>query len=459
MFSRNKSHWTIGQIVLLMLMVLSLTLNGWAAADPAPALAKKDKQEVIQKISELLNNNYIFPETAKKIEDVLKLKLKKGKYKTLDKVDDFAAQLTKDLREVSKDKHLWVRYDPDLVKRLKKLKENDRDPEVTKQMLKSAKRRNFGFQEVKILTGNIGYLDLRGFSGTEYAGPTAVAAMNFLANSDALIIDLRKNGGGSPEMIQLISSYLFNSEPVHLNNFYWRPEDKHTQTWTLPHVPGPRMPDVPVYVLTSNRTFSAAEEFSYNLQNLKRATLIGEITGGGAHPGGPKPINDQFAIGIPTGRAINPISKTNWEGTGVKPHIEVPQEKALTTAKLKALETLKESCKEEKDKSFYDWHIQGIKAELEPLTLDESILKSYAGSYGPRKIVFKDGKLYYKRDDRPLLEMTPVTQDLFAIQGYDWFRIQIVIQDGRANAIKGLYDNGQMDENSRDNEGENQSNK
>lgn len=450
MYSKIKSHWTIGRFLIITVMALSLTLNGWAAEKKTPALTKKDRQEVIQKASELLNKNYIFPETAKKIEEFLNKKLKKGKYKTFNTVDDFAAQLTKDLREVSKDKHLWIRHDPALVKRMRKLKENDKDPEVIKRMVKASKRRNFGFQEVKILAGNIGYLDLRGFSGTEHAGPTAVAAMNFLANCDALIIDLRKNGGGSPQMIQLISSYLFDSEPVHLNNFYWRPEDKHTQTWTLPHVPGKRIPEVPVYVLTSKRTFSAAEEFSYNLRNLKRGTLIGEVTGGGAHPGGPRPINDAFAIGIPTGRAINPITKTNWEGTGVKPHIEVPQEKALATAKLKALEKLKETCKDEKDKKWYAWHIQGIKGKVEPVKLEEATLKSYAGSFGPRKLIFKEGKLFYQREDRPLLELIPIAEGLFAVEGYDWFRLQVVLENGEVKALKGLYDNGQSDKNKKD---------
>jgi hypothetical protein len=447
-----KTGFPITRFLAVFLLVLGLALTGWAEEKKAPALTKKDKKEVIGKVSELLNKNYIFPETAKKIEDYLKKKLKKGQYKKLNDVDEFSRQLTEDLREVSKDKHLWVRHDPDMVKRLRKYEKNDRDPDVIKRMLRYSQRRNFGFQEVKILSGNIGYLDLRSFEGAEHGGATAVAAMNFLANCDALIIDLRRNGGGSPEMIQLISSYLFEGKSVHLNSFYWRPDDKHTQTWTLPHVPGKRIPDVPVYVLTSKRTFSAAEEFSYNLRNLKRGTLVGEVTGGGAHPGGPKVIDDHFCIGIPTGRAINPITKTNWEGVGVKPHIEVAQEKALATAKIKALEKLVEATKDEKDKKWYSWHIQGIKAELKPFKIDEATLKSYAGSFGPRKLIFKNGMLYYQREDRPLLEMTPMSKVLFSVEGYDWFRLKVIVEDGVVKVLQGLYDNGQSDKNVKDKE-------
>ena len=181
---------------------------------------------------------------------------------------------------------------------------------------------------------------MRGFSDVEYGGETAVAAMNFLSNADAIIIDLRNNGGGSPAMIQLISSYLFDSNPVHLNNFYWRPTDSNSQTWTLPHVSGTRSPDTPLYILTSSGTFSAAEEFSYNLKNLERATLIGETTGGGAHPGGSLIATERFMVWVPTGRAINPITNTNWEGSGVIPHIKTSAREALDKAYTIALEQL-----------------------------------------------------------------------------------------------------------------------
>jgi C-terminal processing protease CtpA/Prc len=187
---------------------------------------------------------------------------------------------------------------------------------------------------VAILPGNIGYLKLNGFVDAQIAGPTAVAAMNFLANADALIVDLRDNGGGSPSMIQLLSSYFFE-ERVHLNSFYIRRTDEWEEFWTHDQVQGPRMTEMPIFVLTSGRTFSAAEEFTYNLKNLERATIVGETTRGGAHPvtGSTIPF-DGFTIGmtIPYGRAVNPVTGTNWEGTGIDAHIEVPADDALDAA-------------------------------------------------------------------------------------------------------------------------------
>jgi C-terminal processing protease CtpA/Prc len=200
-------------------------------------------------------------------------------------------------------------------------------------------RGNCAFEKVEWLPSNIGYLKFNGFADPEICGPTVAAAMGFLANVDALIIDLRNNGGGSPEMVAYVCSYLF-TERTHLNDLYNRKEDKTTEFWTK-DVPGPRLAKQPVLVLTSKRTFSGAEEFTYNLKNLKRATIIGETTGGGAHPVSGHRIDDHFMIGVPDARAINPITKTNWEGTGVEPDIKVPASDALEVAKKMAAEQIR----------------------------------------------------------------------------------------------------------------------
>jgi C-terminal processing protease CtpA/Prc len=217
------------------------------------------------------------------------------------------------------------------------------DPVEAKRRQRFERLVNHGFDKVERLDGNVGYLEMRGFLSPDIGGDTAAAAMTFVADTDALIVDLRRNGGGEPSMVALVSSYLFDAKPVHLNDLWWRKDGATHQFWTLPHVPGRRFgPEKPVFVLTSKRTFSAAEEFAYNLKTLKRATLVGETTGGGAHPGGPRRLTDHFFIWVPRGRAINPITRTNWEGTGVKPDVEVPAALALETAHLLALrDTLK----------------------------------------------------------------------------------------------------------------------
>jgi len=227
---------------------------------------------------------------------------------------------------------------------------------------------NFGFEKVERLPGNVGYIDLRGFQPAQFGAETVVAAMNFLANTDALIIDLRRNGGGEPAMVALISSYLFGPEPVHLNDLYFRPDNSTRQWWTLPYVPGKRYGEKKeVYVLTSNRTFSAAEEFTYNLKNLKRATIVGETTGGGAHPGGPRRINEHFGIWVPSGRAINPITKTNWEGTGVKPDVDVPADQALKVAHIAALKKVLERVAEPERKNAISRAIASAEKELDEM--------------------------------------------------------------------------------------------
>jgi len=188
------------------------------------------------------------------------------------------------------------------------------------EVIRAHQRNNYGFYKVERLPGNVGYLDLRMFDNPRIpgAGAAAVSAMNFLANTQAVIFDLRRNGGGYPEMIQLLSTYLFDGE-AHLNDLYNRPTDFTQQYWILPWVPGPRMAQVPVNILTSEYTFSGAEEFSNNLKELKRATIVGQSTGGGAHPVDFNILNDLFILKVSIGRAINPVSKKNWEGTGVHP--------------------------------------------------------------------------------------------------------------------------------------------
>jgi hypothetical protein len=309
---------------------------------PDMTLDARTRAEVIEGVLKNLNDYYVFPDVAKKMEQAIRDRLQKKEYDQVTSARQFAMTLTDHLQQVSRDKHLRVQYSAQPIPR----RENRQEPtpEERERFAAAMRRNNFGFEKIERLPGNIGYLDLRGFVDTEFGSETAANAMSYLSNSDALIIDLRRNGGGSPAMVALISSYLFGAEPVHLNDLYWREGDSTHQWWTLPHVPGKRFGDKkPVYVLTSKRTFSAAEEFTYNLKNLKRATIIGETTGGGAHPGGGRRITEHFGMFIPSGRAINPISKTNWEGTGVKPDIDVAADLALKTAQVEALKRLSET--------------------------------------------------------------------------------------------------------------------
>jgi C-terminal processing protease CtpA/Prc len=198
---------------------------------------------------------------------------------------------------------------------------------------------NCTIETARILPHNVGYLKFNAFPDAAVCGKTMAAAMTSLNHSDAVIFDLRDNRGGYANMVALIATYLFD-RPTHLNDFYDRAKNSTEQSWTLPPVPGNRLTDKPIFVLTSSTTFSAAEGFAYDLKMLHRATLVGETTSGRGHMGMPRRIDDHFTIRIPGMRVINPISRTNWEGTGVEPDVEVKAADALATATMLAEKTL-----------------------------------------------------------------------------------------------------------------------
>lgn len=283
-----------------------------------------------------LNETYVFPETAKKMEEAVKAHQKKGDYDSITDGDDFAKRLTDDFQAVSHDQHLHVMFSP---APLPDMEAQRPDPKRQDEERKDLERVNCGFNKAEILEGNVGYLKFDFFADPGICGPTAVAAMNFLGNTDAIIFDLRENGGGDPKMVAFVSSYLF-AERTHLNDLWTRKGAITDQYWTLPYVPGKRLDGKPAFVLTSKNTFSGGEEFTYNLKTLKRATIVGETTGGGAHPVRGHRITEHFGIGVPFARAINPITQTNWEGTGVEPDVQVAAADALTTAQKLAAEKL-----------------------------------------------------------------------------------------------------------------------
>ena len=308
---------------------------GTSVSDLSFKIDAATRARVIDGAIAKLNQSYVYPETAKKMGEALRSQQKRGEYDAISDGNVFAAKLTDDLQEVSHDKHLRVNFDP---AKIPDRPENEtHTPDEVAQYHKQMERMNCGFEKVEHLSENIGYVKFDMFADPDVCGPTAIAAMNFLANVDAIIFDLRENGGGDPKMVALISTYLFD-EPTHLNDLWERKDNSTHQYWTLPYVPGKRLSGKLVYVLTSKDTFSGAEEFCYNLKNLKRATLVGETTGGGAHPVAGHRIDDHFMIGVPFARAINPISKTNWEGTGVEPDVKVIAADALTTAEKLARE-------------------------------------------------------------------------------------------------------------------------
>ena len=354
------------RLAVLCIFALSAVSVSFAQPEqPDLTIDAATRTQVIDTILKRLNESYVFPDIAKKMEASIHERVAKKEYDQITSAKQFATTLTNDLQAVSHDKHLRVRYSYETVP--------ERGPrqEPTAEEREQRKRdltwMNHGFGKVERLPGNIGYLEFFNFADEELGADTVAAAMNFINGTDALIIDMRKNGGGNPAMVALVCSYLFGPEPVHLNDLYWREGNRTEEFWTKKELPGKRYLNKDVYVLTSNRTFSGAEEFTYNLKNLKRATIIGETTGGGAHPGGGFRITEHFGMFVPMGRAISPITKTNWEDTGVTPDISVPADQALLVTRLMALKKSVTTVPDPDFKAGVEEEIQKLEKELAAL--------------------------------------------------------------------------------------------
>ena len=363
---KTTTSKVIFRLAILCSLALSYAIVSFAQPEqPDLTIDAATRTQVIDGILKRLNNSYVFPDVAKKMEQSIRERVGKKEYDQITSAKEFATKLTDDLQAVSHDKHLRVRYSFESIP--ERAPRQEPTAEEREQRKRALTWLNHGFGKVERLPGNIGYLEFFNFADEELGADTVAAAMNFVNGTDALIIDMRKNGGGNPAMVALVCSYLFGPEPVHLNDLYWREGNRTEEFWTKKELPGKRYLNKDVYVLTSNRTFSGAEEFTYNLKNLKRATIIGETTGGGAHPGGGFRITEHFGMFVPMGRAISPITKTNWEGTGVTPDISVPADQALLVARLMALKKSVTTVPDPDFKAGVEEEIQKLEKELAAL--------------------------------------------------------------------------------------------
>jgi hypothetical protein len=327
----------------LLITVFVLALGPAAAAQvpdrgPDTTIGAGTRARVIDGVLRRLREGYVFPEKAAEMARAVRERAQRGAYDRMVSAHNFADALTNDLRAVSRDQHLLVFY----LSRGVRDEVPDAEPSAEERRERSAfgRRVNYGLERVERLAGNVGYLEIRSFNfDAASVDSTLTAAMNFLASTDALIIDVRRNGGGEPEMVAAVCSYLLPPNRL-INKFYWRPQDRwdefRTKSVSGRHYGMTR----PVYVLTSDRTFSGAEEFAYDLQTQRRGEVVGDTTGGGAHPGGTRRVTEHFGVWVPSGRAVNPVTGTNWEGIGIQPDVPVAATDALRAAHLRALERL-----------------------------------------------------------------------------------------------------------------------
>jgi hypothetical protein len=289
------------------------------------ALDAAERTRVIDGAIAALKEYYLYPDVAGKMADALLQDKRSGNDNVETDGGAFAFSLTKLLRVISHDKHLEVIYNP--------FKLHQGPPEVVDNRVGHSQDRpdNCGITSTRILAGNVGYLKVDAFPEITQCQSRIEAVMHTINQTDSLIFDLRQNHGGDPRTVALIASYLFD-HPTHLNDMY-NPRTGTTEaSWTQSPIPGNNLASKPVFVLTSAMTFSGGEEFCYDLKMLQRATIVGESTGGGAHPIRLHQIDDHFTIAVPFAKPVNPISKTDWEGSGVVPEVSVKATEALETA-------------------------------------------------------------------------------------------------------------------------------
>ncbi len=323
---------------ILLLVVSFLIIQKSIAQNSKKGLTEREKGTIISSIKKHLNTTYVNLELSNKMIDELNLNLKSKKYQDIVDPTEFSKEVTQDLQKISKDLHLKVRFEPKRIAQKKRVISKEMNLKREKMMGDRMAEINYGFTEIKILNGNIGYLNLRLFADIKYAEEAVTAAMNFLSNANAIIIDLRTNRGGVPSMMQLLASYFLKEETVLLSNFYERKTDTKTQLYSFATLKGKRSTNKPVYILTSKNTFSAAEAFTYTLKHLEKAIVVGEITKGGANRTKRVNLNNEFTISIPYIESIHPVTKTNWEGKGVQPNIKTSERNAFVKAYIDAID-------------------------------------------------------------------------------------------------------------------------
>lgn len=368
------------QAVKGLLALTLVSVPAFAQRPPDIKLTPDANRQVVNGVMRAIKKYYVSAEVAGRVNERLGQRLKNGEYEKITSAFDLIDALDSHLQETSKDRHLALAYSHVAEPLDDRQDFRPETPQQKAEDLSSARARNFGFEKVERLPGNIGYLEMNSFVRPEFSGEMARATMSFLANTDALIIDLRKSSGGSADMVVFLASYFFDEEPFHLGDWFVRAENRVQQWWTLPYVPGSRYLNKDVYILLSRRSFSAVEGLSSILQHHKRAVIVGEPTRGGTHPGRFVRVHPNFAVFVPmswfiypTGtpaypidRPVYPTSRTDYEGAGVKPDIAVPATQALKRAHLEALN--KRLASDPSQAERLQAIIQSLKKELEAAT-------------------------------------------------------------------------------------------
>lgn len=427
-------RWSFGALVSLSLgwaLVLAAAGPVRAAEDSTSTdlvLDRSLRRAIVERIATTFDSCYIDAGVARELGGKLKAKAAAGGYRRFDRLGAYTKQLTEDLRDWSDDLHITIMP----YEKLPDFRREDR--------LVGDPADNYGFRRAEVLPGNIGYLELTGFYSVSEAGPTAVAAMNYLANCRALIIDLRLNGGGDVSMATLLSSYLFGKS-THLDSDYYRVDDRTVQNWTCDWVPGPRLADVPVYILLSRLSFSCSEAFSFNLQQLGRAVVVGEQTRGGGHSvtylSYPK---EHINVRVPYSRTTNAVSGTGFQSVGVTPDIPARHQDALAVANVEIAKKILANPKDDAERFRYEWIRREYSSVIAPVEISDRDFQQYVGNYGTETVTLECGGLVERAPGGTPRHLVFLGDDLFtwrSDRGYSRYRTQFVRDD--VGAVSGLH--------------------
>lgn len=343
------------KIIIVLIILLSTVFSHGQTAD-----ASQINREILTtEISKKIKDNYLSADAAAEIDSLISSAVKSGKFNNLSD-EEFAAALTTYLRSISKDKHFYVKYLKDYRPETNKV--NDKKQQELDNISNSLE--NFGFEDVRRLEGNVGYINFKGFAEPKSSETALASAMNFVSNTNSLIIDLRENRGGDNGMLLQFCSYFFNTK-ANVYQTYFRNKGKNVENWTQAKVKGQKYLNKDIYFLTSGKTFSAAEGLAFILQNYKLAKVVGEQTGGAANPVEPFIISNKYLLLIPVGKVTTALTKTNWEQIGVTPDEKIKAENALTKAHILALkEILKNKTRTELTETEISETIKKLEREL-----------------------------------------------------------------------------------------------
>lgn len=390
-----------------------------ARAATAPMTAA-ERSAAVAAIITAVETRYVFPERVAAIRDHLNAGLTSGRYDTTDR-GVFAERLTADLRESSDDRHMYLNNDPaQYAAAITSDGEVFDNPELQAIWAAAARRSNNGLTEMRILPGNVRYLRLSQFHWVDdRTGQAYDDAMRFLRDGDAVIIDLRGNGGGSHAAVRYLLSHFIKSDTLDIT--FLEAGEEPVQSRTLDHLPAGRMIGKPLYVLISRQVGSAAEAFAYDVQQFRLGTLVGGTTGGAANNNTFVPIAPGFMLSVSYGRPVHPVSGTNWEGVGVAPDVEVDSLTALDAAAALALKGLLEQADADPvDRAGWEWALAGVEARLNPVEIPPEQLEPLAGTYGGRTILFLNGGLVWRLGGAQDFPLRPMTRDgLFSVEGTD----------------------------------------